>query len=159
MKDKTLRNYLLWAFGLAWPLQGVASYFTLQGQTQLFSVCATLVMFAPIAAVFLAKYPLRSIGWKLNLKGKVRWYLAAWLLPPVICALGAALYYLLFPAHLDLSLSALSASLGEAGQAQLDAQGMSLGRLALIEIAASMAYAPFINVVPVSARKPAGAAF
>ena len=33
MNDKTLRTYLLWAFGLAWPLQGLASWMALRGNT------------------------------------------------------------------------------------------------------------------------------
>ena len=75
--NKTLRNYLLWAFGLAWPLQGLASYFALKGQTQVFTTLTIAVMFTPLAAVFLAKIPLRDIGWGLKLRGKWKWFFAA----------------------------------------------------------------------------------
>ena len=101
MKDKTLRTYLIWAFALAWPLQGLASWLALRGNMTGFTYVLAASMFAPLAALLPAKVPLKSLGWRLNLKGNVRRYLAAWLLPSVICALGAALYFLLFPAQFD----------------------------------------------------------
>ncbi len=147
--NKTLRNYLLWAFGLAWPLQLLASWFAVRkGNATAFTAILALSMFAPLAAVWLAKVPLRSLGWKLNLRGNVRRYLAAWLLPPVICALGAALYYLLLPARFDGTGAAYLATLPAGARQQLEAQGLPVSVLLLLSALAAVTYAPFINVIP-----------
>ena len=113
MKDKQLSSYLLWAFLLAWMLQAAAIGFAWNGQTQLFTLALMLTMYAPFAAVLLAKGLLKDMGWHLRLRGKGKWILAAWFGSALLAALGAALYYLLFPAALDLSGAMLSAQLGE----------------------------------------------
>lgn len=148
MKDKQLRTYLLWAFGLAWPLQLLASWFAVQkGNATAFTYILALVMFAPLAAALLAGMPLRDFGWKPGLRGNIRWYLAAWLLPGLLCALGAALYFLLFPAHFDGTGAAYLASLPEEAQQQLAAQGLPTSVLLLISVLAAMTYAPFLNAI------------
>lgn len=154
MKDKTLLKYLLWAFGLAWPLQGLASWLAMNEalspalRQSGFTLVLTVSMFAPLAAVWLAAGSLKGIGWKLNLKGNVRWYLAAWLLPPVICALGAALYFLLFPAHFDGTGAAYLAALPEEAQRQFQFQALPASFFILISAFSAATYAPFINVIP-----------
>lgn len=148
MKDKTLRTFLLWAFGLAWPLQGLASWMALRGNTVGFTYVLAASMFAPLAALLLAKVPLKSLGWKLNLRGNVRWYLAAWLLPSVICALGAALYFLIFPARFDGSGAAYLATLPPEAQQQFELQALPASFLILISALAAITYAPFLNVIP-----------
>ena len=148
MKDKTLRTFLFWAFGLAWPLQGLASWMALRGNLTGFTYVLAVSMFAPLAALLLAKVPLKSLGWKLNLRGNVRWYLAAWLLPSVICALGAALYFLIFPAHFDGSGAAYLATLPPEAQQQFELQALPASFLILISALAAITYAPFLNVIP-----------
>lgn len=153
MPDKSLRKYLIWAFALAWPLQGLASWIARNEAIapmtrQLgFTVVLAVSMFAPLAAVLLAKIPLRSIGWKPKLRGHVRWYLAAWLLPAVLCTLGAALYFLLFPGHFDLSGAYVAAAAGPEALAQLEGQGLTYPLYVLIQAVAALTYAPFINVI------------
>ena len=73
MQDKTLRNYLLGAFGLAWPLQLLASWFAIKkGDASAFTLIMAASMFAPLAALLLARIPLKSLGWRLNLRGNIR---------------------------------------------------------------------------------------
>ena len=62
MKDKTLLNYLLWVFGLAWPLQLLASWLALRGSTAGFTIVLAVAMFAPLAAVWLATGSLKGLG-------------------------------------------------------------------------------------------------
>ena len=147
MDKKQLRNYLIWAFGLAWVLQGIASWFFWQGQGQVYQLILVVVMYTPFAAVLLAKVPLRGMGWKPRLRGKLRTVLAAWLAPALLGALGAALYYLLFPSRLDLTGAYLKAQLGEELlQQQLDASGLSLTGLIAVQTIAALTYAPFTNM-------------
>ncbi len=142
--DKQLSSYLLWAFLLAWMLQAAAIGFAWNGQTQYFQLVLLVSMYAPFAAVLLAKGP-RDMGWGLKLRGKGKWILAAWFGFAVLAVLGAALYYLLFPKSLDLSFGFLSAQLGKEGLRQMEAQGLSLQTLVLIQLVEALTYAPLIN--------------
>ena len=149
MKDKTLRDYLLWAFGLAWPLQVLASWFAVRkGNQTAFTLIMALAMFAPLAAALLAGTPLKSLGWKPNLKGHIRWYLAAWFCPAVLCVLGAALYYLVFPAHFDGSGAAYLAALPPEALQQYEMQALPAPFFIVISAVTAVTYAPFINVIP-----------
>ena len=153
MKDRSLAKYLIWAFALAWPIQGLASYVALQGKTQLFQLIMVGCMFAPLLAVLLSGIGLKGMGWGLELKGKWGWLLAAWLVPIGLSLLGALLYFLVFPGQADFSgepyRAQLVAAAGEAGAveavAELEAKGISLQILGLISIAQAVTYAPLIN--------------
>ncbi len=144
--EKTLRVYLIWAFVLAWALQAVAIAFAWRGDVQVFRLALAASMYAPFAAVLLARFPLRGMGWKPALRGKMKYFFAAWLGGAVLALLGGALYYLLFPGQFDPGAGAALATLGEEGLAQLDAQGISPQLFILIQIGASLTYAPFINM-------------
>ena len=153
MKDKKLLKYLLFAFALAWPVQALASYFALRGNTLAFQLIMVGCMFMPLLATVLAGIPLKDMGWGLHLKGKWKWALAAWLAPIALALLGAALYFLLFPGQLDFSgeyyKAQITASVGEAGaaeaMAQLEEKGLSLMLLSLISMVQAVTYAPIIN--------------
>ena len=153
MKDKKLLKYLLFAFALAWPVQALASYFALRGNTLAFQLIMVGCMFMPLLATVLAGIPLKGMGWGLHLKGKWKWALAAWLAPMALALLGAALYFLLFPGQLDFSgayyKAQITASVGEAGaaeaMAQLEEKGLSLMLLSLISMVQAVTYAPIIN--------------
>ena len=145
MKRDSLRSYLLWAFLLAWMLQAAAIGFAWNGQTQVFRLILAVSMYAPFAAVLLAKIPLRGMGWHLRLKGKARLFLAAWFGWAILGTLGAALYFLLFPAAFDRSGALLLAQLGETGLKQLETQGLTPQNYLWIQIAAALTYAPLMN--------------
>ena len=147
MKNKCLRTYLLWAFALAWALQALAVHFALDGQAALFRLVLAVSMFAPFAAVLLARIPLRDMGWKPALRGKLRFLFAAWFAPAVLALIGAALYYLLFPAQFDPGAKAYLASLGESGVAQEELAHAGTGALLPVLIAASLIWAPLINML------------
>ena len=147
MKGKQLPRYLFWAFALAWALQAIAIVFARKGQVQYFQLVLAVSMYAPFAAVLLAGIPLRGMGWKPHLKGKLGSLLAAWFVPAGLTLLGAALYYLVFPAHLDLSGSLIAAQLGEAGLAQLEAAGMTLQTYTLVQAVTALIWAPWLNML------------
>ncbi len=147
MKDKTLRRYLLWTFALAWALQAVAIVLAHRGELQGFRLVLALSMYAPFAAVLLAGIGLRGMGWKPRLKGKLRWVLAAWFGPILLTVLGAALYFVIFPTHFDAGGSLIAAQLGEEGLAQLESAGMTLRTYALVQSAAALTWAPWLNML------------
>ena len=149
MKQETknrLRAYLLWAFGIAWALQLAAGLLYRSGNLAFYSPILAVSMFAPMLAVLLAKGKLKGMGWKPRLKGKIRWGLAAWFLPALLGSLGAALYFLLVPAALDLRFTALYAALGEAGVAQMEQNGLSVPLYVGINALVALSYAPWLNM-------------
>ena len=151
MCDKKLLPYLLWSFALAWPVQALAAWMALQGNTMAFQVIMIVCMFMPLLAAVLARVPLRDLGWKPRLRQNWRWLLAAWLAPVLLMVLGAALYYLVFPSRFDPSGKTLLAQLEAAGPealAQYQAQAMPVSFFLLIQALAALTYAPFLNIFP-----------
>jgi membrane protease YdiL (CAAX protease family) len=152
MKDKSLVKYLIWAFALAWPIQAVASYYALQGNAQLFQLLLMLCMLIPAAATLLARISLPDMGWKLDLRWNWRWFLAAWLVPAALTILGAALYFLAFPARLDLSggyvRDQILAAGGEETLSQLEVQGFSLLLPIALLTGVQVLFYAFVNAIP-----------
>lgn len=137
--------YILVTFGFGWLMQGLAILSTGFDATGLvYTALLSLCMFAPMLGVLTAEGGLKKIRsgirWKLHLKGCVRWWLAAWFLPAALAILGAAVYFLLFPARFDASSPVLTA--------QLAATGSPLPGwvIAIIGFIQSVTYAPFINM-------------
>lgn len=147
-KKKTIL-YLIWAFVIAWILQVIASVAANEmGQTGLivFQLVLMVVMFAPFAAVLLAKYPLKGMGWIPKFKGNIGWMILAWLGPLLFAVLGAIVYFVIFPDRFDLTGAYFATALGEEGLAQIEAQGLTLQQLLLIQIVSAPLYAPFVNM-------------
>ena len=146
MKEKQLRVYLIWAFAIAWLVQGVAAWLFWQGQVAAYQLPLMVSMFAPFVAVLLAGIPLRGMGWKPQLRGRWKWLFAAWFGPAILGVLGAGLYYALLPNRLDTTGAYLTAQLGEAGLAQLEAAGMTVPIYMLIQTVTALTWAPFVNM-------------
>ena len=106
ISTSTIKRFLAWAFGIAWPGMLAIAYFYAINQKLVGNILsASVVMFAPMVAAFLAKAPVKSIGWKLKLASKWRDYLACWL---AICSIilgGALVYFAVFPQHLAFALN------------------------------------------------------
>ena len=141
-----LKKYLLWSFVIAWILQITASILCMKGQMGLYQIVLSVSMFAPFLATILSDKEWNQIGFRPRLKGNVGWLLYAWFVPAVLGALGAAIYFLLFPKAFDGSFGAISVALGETVVAQLEASGLSVARYAVINVISALSYAPWINM-------------
>jgi len=148
---KQLIKYLAWTFGIAWAMQGIVTVFYMKGQAATGQLIMAVMMFVPLLGTALAGQPLKEIGWKPGLKGNLRPFLIAWLLPIALTAVGAALYFLVFPGHLDLTGQAAGPELVR----QLEEQGLTYSQYILIMIASACVEAPWINML-VSAGEEAG---
>jgi len=157
MKEKKkVIIYLIWAFVIAWVLQVIAGVVVnvtadTTGMTStlgnmIFTVVLAVSMFAPFAAVLLAAYSLKGMGWIPKFKGNIGWMVLAWLGPLLFTILGAMVYFVIFPDRFDLSGAYLAVALGEEGLAQLEAEGITLQQLLFIQIASAPLYAPFVNM-------------
>ena len=137
-------KYLAWTFGLAWAVQFAAAplYRTHRILGQL--VIAAM-MFVPALGVWLAGGKFSGMGWKPQFKKNLRSILIAWFAPLLLTALGAALYFLIFPGHFDLTGAYLKASGGAEALKQMEAQGLSYPLYVLVGVLGGLTYAPLIN--------------
>ena len=107
--------YFLLAFGLAWLCQVYGSLLLLRdGNAAVYRGLLSVSMFCPLVAVLSAKrivlHQPTGIGWKV--RGKRRYWLAAWFGPAVFTVLAALLYFAVFSSRLDLSGSWLVTAYG-----------------------------------------------
>jgi hypothetical protein len=144
---RTILLFVVLAYGLAWIIW-LALWLSGVGLNSPWSqLASTVAMWMPALAVFiLGKITNQPSGIKsklvVNLKRNWRFYLLAIWLPAVISFLGAGLYFLVFPSNFSLGLESIQAILQEKGVSQ---STIPLSSLALIQILASLTYAPFLN--------------
>ena len=145
-KQGTIK-YLIWTFLIAWITQIIASVFYRKGLVMVFQLIIAVTMFAPLLGVLLSGQKLPGMGWKPHLKGKIKFVLAAWFLPALLTAIGAALYFIVLPGHFDLSGEYLEAAGGAEALKQLEAQGITYPVYVLISAIGCVTYTPLINML------------
>ena len=145
-KQGTIK-YLVWTFLIAWITQIIASVFYQKGLVMVFQLIIAVTMFVPLLGVLLSGQKLPGMGWKPRLKGKIKFVLAAWFLPAVLTAIGAALYFIVLPGHFDLSGEYLEAAGGAEVMEQLEAQGITYPMYVLISAVSWITYTPLINML------------
>ena len=144
---RTILLFVVLAYGFAWIIW-LALWLSGVGLNSPWSQLASIVaMWMPALAVFLlGKITNQSSGIKsklvVNLKRNWRFYLLAIWLPAVISFLGAGLYFLVFPNNFSLGFEFIQAILQEKGVLQ---SPIPLSSLVLIQMLASLTYAPFLN--------------
>ena len=139
-------KYLIWTFLIAWIMQVIVAIFYKNGLAVVGQLMLAVTMFAPLFGVLLSGQKLSGMGWKPHLKGKVRYLLAAWFLPAVLTAIGAVLYFAVFPGHFDLSGAYVAENVGAEALEQMEAQGLTYPMYVLISAISSIIYAPLINM-------------
>jgi membrane protease YdiL (CAAX protease family) len=142
-KIETLQ-YLIYAFGLAWACQISGCMALLHaGNSIVYAGMLVLTMFCPLAAVVLVKkvHSKQPIGlnWKPEFRGRLDFWVLAFWGPAVLTLLGAALYFLVFPAPLDWGLAALDA--------QLETTGLTGQQYLIITAFSALTYAPVVNML------------
>ena len=138
-------KYLVWTFALAYIVQfGAAKIY--RTDRSIGQLILAAMMFVPTLGVLLSGGKLNSMGWKPQIRKNIRTILIAWFAPVVLTALGAALYFLVFPKHFDLSGGYVLAIGGEEALDQMKAQGIPYSIYTLIGVISSITYAPLINM-------------
>ena len=146
-KEGTIK-YLIWTFLIAWIIQIVVAVSYRNGLIMVGQLLMSLVMFAPMLGVLLSGHSLSGMGWKPHLKGKIKMLLIAWFIPAFLTAIGAVLYFAVFPGHFDTSGEYLVAAAGPEILEQLEAQGLTYPVYILISAVSCLTYAPLINMIP-----------
>lgn len=149
---KRIVLFLLFAFGLAWFFSllmfitgGIGTPFSL--------IFYILIMTSPAAAHLLTRLITRE-GWKglfLQPKFKRSWryYLIAWVGPPLLTIAGLVVFFVLFPQYYDPALGQvqklLKSSAEQAGQAGSAVSAMNPWIIILIQVAQAILIAPPLN--------------
>lgn len=142
MRKKTITVYVAAAFALAWAAWiGTAMIFG--ADSMQYTLALSLGMLAPLLAAIIASggiSPARSgILWRPAIKGNVKWYIAALVLPTALTLLGAVIYYAVFPERFDTEYTMLVPL--------LEGSGISPRQYLLLMLLQCMTLAPFINAV------------
>ena len=145
--QKRTTRYLIWTFLISWIIQAGVAVLYHNGLTAVGQLVTAVMMFVPMLGVLLAGGGLRGMGWKPRLKGKVKLLLVAWLLPALLTAIGALVYFAVFPGHFDLSGEYLAATVGTEALEQMEAQGLTYPLYILVSVVACVTYAPLINML------------
>lgn len=143
---KKFLKYMIWTFSVAWILQVIASVMSWKGNQIAFAMILAVSMYAPFVGTLLAGIPLQGMGWKPKFKGNVKNILFAWFVPVIFTALGAVLYFAVFPNRLDFTGEYLRAAGGEATMEQLAAVGITPAMYLLIGLIQCLTYAPLVNM-------------
>ncbi|MDE7121525.1 MAG: CPBP family intramembrane metalloprotease [Oscillospiraceae bacterium] len=147
MSSKQFKIYLAFAFGLAWILQIVGSVFANQGNQIAFSVILMICMYMPFLGALIAKVPFRGMGWKPELKGKIRYLFFALWMPALLSILGGGLFFAIFPDAFDAEFQTAYSILEEQGTLeQLEAQGMTIPMYLAVNGILAVTVAPFLNM-------------
>ena len=141
-------KYLAWTFGLGYLIQVGVSMLYQSGRAGIGQMIMSAMMFVPLLSVKLSGGKTVGMEWKkLHIRRNFKTILIAWFLPAVLTAIGAALYFLIFPGHLDLTGAYLANNGGQAVLDQLAAQGITYRTYILGSVLACITYAPLLNSV------------
>jgi len=149
LQRKPLTWFLIIAFAISWPLFLTPLLFRdLEPATRQIAIQGlwALAMWGPgiaalIATLAIEKQPFKSL--RLNTLGPKRYYLWAWLLPPVLVTLSGLLTVLIRTGQLDTEFTFLQQQMEQTGT-QLP---ISTGMLVVIQIAQALLFAPFFNII------------
>ena len=148
--------YLAITFGLTWGycflmLYPVVNGESLSGVPSLAAQLMTMVcMFFPAIGVLLTrlitKEGFKNAWLRPNLRRNIKHYLLAWFGPGILTALGAVLYFLIFPDNLDLNFSYFIATLESTG-APMETLPIPIELLMLVQLIQAFFMAPVLNFV------------
>ena len=93
-------KYLIWTFGLAYAIQIGVWLLYKNGLSLIGSLVMAAMMFVPMLGVLLSGSKLSGMGWNPRIKKNIKPILIAWFAPAVLTAVGAVLYFLIFPTQL-----------------------------------------------------------
>ncbi len=137
-------KYLVWTFAVSWFLQIVAAILINNDNAAVGRLVIAVCMFAPALGVLLSGATFSEMGWKPQIRKNIKTILIAWLTPIVLTAAGAALHFLIYPGHFDLSGEYMTASAVTEALEQMQVQGMTypVG----INVISSVSFAPLMNM-------------
>lgn len=138
--------YMIFAFGLAWILQVIASIFANQENQMVFTAILVVTMFIPFLATFIARIPLRGMGWVPKIKGNIKYIAFSMWAPAILSVIGGVLFFAFFPHTFDSTFETLRTMMGETVVEQMEERGITIPIYLLITSIQAITIAPFINM-------------
>ncbi len=153
MDKKKVIVFVVVTYILAWAVQIPAALYAtahpdMMGMS-VFQIGAAASMFAPLIATLVANHSIKGMGWLPKFRGNIKWIFFAVFFPIVITALGAALFFLIFPDLFDTTGSYLAAqgeSMGVDLLAQLEEAGLDYKTYVIFMLVQCATYAPIVNM-------------
>ena len=154
MDKKKVIMFVAVTYAIAWIIAIPASIYYKKnpgmGGTSVFKVAAMIMMFAPLVSVFITTRDLKVVNWKPKFKGNVKWIIFAFIIPAVVVAAGAVLFYIIFPDLFDTTGSYLTKSGEDMGvdlMAQLESMGLTLNMYVAFSSLSIFLYGGLINML------------
>ncbi|MGI6005629.1 MAG: CPBP family intramembrane glutamic endopeptidase [Christensenellales bacterium] len=147
MKKNGLWVYLLITFVLTWGIF-YAMYALQSPALNVVFLAAAMLMpaLSSILTRLLIGEGFTDMKLKFGFRGNAIVYVLAWLLPSLLIAAGAALYFFLYRSHFDPSMSVMAQTLDEALPQAL--QGLlPVGLYAAVNLAAGVLLSPVLNII------------
>jgi membrane protease YdiL (CAAX protease family) len=155
---KKIWSYLVFCFVLTW-----SAFFVIMFNGGLENpngkVAVAFCMLIPSVAVLLVmlttKEGVKNLFVHPHFKGNVKYYLLAWLVPAAMTVLGAAIYFLVFPKHLDITMKTFCNNMMEAAQQTSSPDALqklpsveSIRLVAIAQLAMGLILSPILNFIP-----------
>ena len=153
MDKKKVIKFVAVTYAIAWTLQIIGSLYAVNNPgftgTMVFQGALAVCMYAPMLAAFLVKADFKGMGWKPKFKGNIGWlFFAAYVALP-LTAVGAAIFFLIFPGFFDTTGSYMIAQYEAAGvdmEEKLQEAGLNMQTLLVLSFIPAL-YAPFLNII------------
>lgn len=150
---KRIGIFLGITFLLTWALEFALMANGGLGNSYAISVLSAVMLMPALGVVatrLITREGFQDFGLKPHFKGNVRYYLAAWFGPALLIIFGAILYFLIFPAQFDPSMSQITA--------QYAAQGITLpdGSMTAIfisQLLLGIFLSPLLNIITTSGEE------
>lgn len=139
-------KYLISTFLIAWGMQVGVYLLSKTDLASIYQILIAIMMFVPMLGVFISGAKIKDMGFKPNVKSNIKPILTAWFSPVILTAVGALLYFLVFPSQFDISGQYLVENVGEDALKQMEQQGMTYPLYILVSIISCVTYAPFLNM-------------
>ena len=143
---KSIIKYLIWSFLLAWMMQVGVSVLYRTGHTTTGQLVMVVMMFVPMLSALLSGRNLRDMGWQPCVRKNIKAILFAWFMPAALTVIGAALYFMVFSNHFDLSGAYMVESFGENVLREMGSEGFTYPLYILLSAVGCLTYAPLINM-------------
>ena len=142
MKKENLRKYLVFVFTIAYLIQVLVFFLYRNGSAPIAQLIMAVMMWVPALSFLFSGGSLKDLGWRLRLRKNIGVILISWFLPAVLTALGAVLYFLVFPSHFDPKGSLIAT---EDVMVALQEQGVTYSQYILISVLQALTMAPILN--------------
>jgi membrane protease YdiL (CAAX protease family) len=153
---KRIILFLAFAFGISWVtaliifitggLENSPVLDSTSGLSLAYLLLAGPYMWGPALANLLTRLVTREgnrdYGLKPEVKQTWRYWVTAWVAPAILIALGAVLYFILFPQHLDGGFQTIRMQIALSGQ---DPNTISIPELILVQSLLAILIAPVLN--------------